>query len=196
MEDVKKPKILKKITIAVIIFLAFFIPFKFYAHYLASLEYPQKEQIKNPDKPNGKKILIVYQPSGKTNYMEELANNIADGAVEKGAKVTIIRPNKNTRININEYDIFIFGTPWYLEPSPRLIEFIKNMGNLSGKKVYLFISQGGNYPAPWRFNPLKKAVNGTPIEGQMSFVHYFYWKSAIPKELKKAKAWGSKIGSS
>lgn len=193
MESIKNKKWLKVLIILAVLFAAAFVPFKFYAHHLAAIEYPQKERVITSSQLNNPRVLVVYQPSGKTTYLEDLSNNIADGAAEAGANVTIMRPNKTTKVNVNDYDIFVFGTPWYLEPSPGLIEFIKNMGSLSGKKVYLFVSQGGNYPAPWRFNPLKKAVTGTEVSGQKQFIHYFYWKSSLPGELKKAKDWGKEI---
>lgn len=158
--------------------------FATYADYLASQEFPQEKKIVTPKQPNGQKMLIVYQPSALTDAPENIVYKIAEGASEKGVEVTLIRPSKDANIDINSFDIIVFGTPWYMQPSKKLIEYIQGLNGLTNKKIHLYITQGGDYSAPQRFKIIEQYIKDGTIVSKQQFVN---------EQIEKALEFGREI---
>lgn len=161
-----------------------------YGNYLASKEFPQKEQVILATQPNGQKMLIVYQPSSNSGITEEVAYKIAQGASEKGTEVKLMRPRSDAPASINDYDVIVFGTPWYFQPSSELIKFMQKNENYSGKKVCLFITCGGQ-DDPKMFEVMEKHLKDANIVGRELFHVEKEKHEAI---FKNALDLGKKIG--
>ncbi len=185
-----KPKVLK-ILLYIFLGLVVFVViaaagFPLYSNHLAGKEYPQKIDMVQASQPSGQKMLIVYQPSSNSGFSEEVAHKIAEGASEQGIDVTLMRPTADPSIDAASFDIMVFGTPWYLQPSKKLLEFMGTLQNPSEKKIGLFITAGGQNE-PSMFEPLEKALG---IESA-SNKHVFGYKDYTAD---KAIEFGRQIG--
>ena len=90
------------------------------------------------------KIAVVYW-SG-TGNTEAMANEVAEGAKEKGAEVTTLTASEFSASDLASYDAVAFGCPAMgaenLEESEFEPMFTECEGSLSGKKIALFGSYG------------------------------------------------------
>jgi len=168
-----------------------YIYYEIYGSYLCTKEYPQKQEVINAKQANGKKVLVVYQPSAHTNITEEMAYKIAQGASETGAIVTLIRPSKDAKINSNDFDTIILGSPWYTRPSVKLLEFIQNLNNISNKEIHIFITQGGAEKEDYVFMPFEQALT---TKGVKPLTKELYSAEIFEKSLEQALEFGRNIG--
>ncbi len=190
-KGLSKKKIVLFIVLGILGFVIIFAAgLPLYGNYLASKEFPQKEQVMLPPQPNGQKMLIVYQPSSNSNITEEVANKIAQGALEKGTEVKLMRPGNDANIDLKDFDIIVFGTPWYFQPSKKLIDFMQKPGDYTSKKVVLYITCGGQ-DDPEMFEIMVKHLEGANIVGRELFHVEKEKHEAI---FKNASDLGKKIG--
>lgn len=156
-------KAVKILLLGIIVILAaaivLYVSFLFYRDYLAAMEFPQKKEILTPAQPNGKKTLVIYQPSSHSGFTEQTAYNIAKGMTEKGAEVTIMRPVKDSSVDIGSFNTIVFGSPWYSQPSRQLLEFMNNTSGYSKAKIHMFLTAGGQN-APFMFDKMESCLKG------------------------------------
>ncbi|WP_343208428.1 flavodoxin [Anaerolentibacter hominis] len=100
------------------------------------------------------KIAVVYW-SG-TGNTEEMANQVAQGAKEAGAEVSVFTASEFGADRMDEFDAVAFGCPSMgaeqLEESEFEPMFMECEGKLSGKKIALFGSYGwgdGEWMRTW-----------------------------------------------
>ncbi len=162
--------------------------FPLYSSYLAGKEFPQKIDKVQASQPSGQKMLVVYQPSSNSSFSEEVAHKIAEGASEQGIDVTLMRPTADPSIDTASFDTIVFGTPWYLQPSKKLLEFMETLQNPSEKKIGLFITAGGQNE-PSMFEPLEKALG---IESAANKQVFGYKEYTADKALEFGRQIGEK----
>lgn len=135
-----------------------------------------------------KKIAVVYW-SG-TGNTEAMANEIANGAKEAGADVSILTSSDFSSNMVSNYDKFAFGCPSMgmeqLEESEFEPMFSSVEKILSGKEIALFGSYGwgdGQWMRDWQkrcddaginvFNDEGLTINETPDEAGLEMCKEF-----------------------
>ena len=102
-----------------------------------STQYPSTPQHYRVAKPVGK-ALVVYQPAW-TDTTKEAADALAESLQRKKYDVTVDYPGDFLPRSVSGYDVLVFGTPVYnSQGSPLVVDYIKSLRGLSGKKVILF----------------------------------------------------------
>ncbi|HEX3037880.1 MAG TPA: flavodoxin domain-containing protein [Oscillospiraceae bacterium] len=88
-------------------------------------------------KPIGK-ALVIYQPAW-TDITKNAANALAKSLKDKGYDVTVNYPGSFLPKDVSDYAVLVFGTPIYnSKGSPLVVNYLKSLKGLSGKKVILF----------------------------------------------------------
>lgn len=86
-----------------------------------------------------KKCLVIYHDSPH-HSVKKIVNKAVDKLVGMGYEVTINHPNKDSKYDVNKYDLFLFGSPTYFsKPSKELSNFMLEH-LISDKKIILFTS--------------------------------------------------------
>jgi len=107
-----------------------------------SKDYGDKGKILKVDKVNGKKALVVYQPS-RSKLTNKIAEQIAKGMNDAGYEVTINCPGKHMDKDISKYSVVVFGSPVYMgQTSSVLIDYMKSIKDFSNQKILLFATGG------------------------------------------------------
>lgn len=102
-----------------------------------SAQYPSTPQHYAVSKPIGK-ALVVYQPAW-TDCTKNAADALAKSLQRNGYDVTVNYPGDFLPRNVSGYDFLVFGTPVYnSKGSPLVVDYLKKLNGLSGKKVILF----------------------------------------------------------
>lgn len=102
-----------------------------------NLQYQSTPQYYTVTKPVGK-ALVIYQPSW-TDRTKNAADALAKSLQRKGYDVTVNYPGNFLPHNVSEYDVLAFGTPVYnSKGSPLVVNYLKSLNGLSGRKVILF----------------------------------------------------------
>lgn len=88
-------------------------------------------------KPVGK-ALVIYQPAW-TDITKNAADALGKALQRKGYDVMVNYPGSFLPHNVSGYDVVAFGTPVYnSKGSPLVVDYLKSLNGLSGKKVILF----------------------------------------------------------
>jgi flavorubredoxin len=88
-------------------------------------------------KPIGK-ALVIYQPAW-TDVTKNAADALAKSLNNKGYDVMVNYPGSFLPQDISNYAVLAFGTPIYnSKGSPLVVNYLKRLKGLSGKKVILF----------------------------------------------------------
>lgn len=140
----KKYKVLLIIAIVLVSLIALFYggSFVFYKYVIHAnvIEHDSSPVFIHSKATDAKKAFVIYQP-GRTGKVKDMAYNIAKGLNDSSFEVTIDYPGEKIKKDISEYSVIVFGTPVYeSHPSPVLLDYIKSVGDFSGKKVIVFSS--------------------------------------------------------
>ncbi len=85
---------------------------------------------------DAEEVIDMKKRSGVLGYL-------SSGKDARQGKETQIAPSKKSPV---DYDLIIVGTPiWAARPTPAVTTYLKR-NNFSGKKVAVFITQGGKKP--------------------------------------------------
>lgn len=100
-------------------------------------QYPSAPQHYTTTKPVGK-ALVIYQPAW-TDITKNAADALAESLKDKGYDVTVNYPGRFLPHDVSDYAVLAFGTPVYnSKGSPLVVNYLKSLNGLSGKKVILF----------------------------------------------------------
>lgn len=87
---------------------------------------------------NGKKALVVYQPS-ISSTSKALGESLAKGINEAGYEVTVSYPGKHLSGDVSGYDVIVMGTTVYAaQPSKMLMEYAQTVTGIEEKRVLLY----------------------------------------------------------
>ncbi len=96
---------------------------------------------------NGKKALVVYQPS-LSKVSNTIGESVAKGLNEAGYTVTVSYPGEHLSGDVSAYDVIAMGsTVFAAQPSKLILEYAAKMEQAAGKKVLLY-SMGGAAEMP------------------------------------------------
>ena len=102
-----------------------------------SLQYQSSPQHYTATKPIGK-ALVIYQPAW-TDITKNAADALAKSLSHNGYDVTVNYPGSFLSQDVSNYAVLVFGTPIYnSKGSPLVVNYLKGLKGLSGKKVILF----------------------------------------------------------
>lgn len=100
-------------------------------------QYQSAPQHYTVTKPIGK-ALVIYQPAW-TDITKNAANALAKSLNDKDYDVTVNYPGSFLPHDVSNYAVLVFGTPIYnSKGSPLVVNYLKRLKGLSGKKVILF----------------------------------------------------------
>ena len=84
------------------------------------------------------KALVIYQPAW-TDITKNAADALAKSLNNKGYDVTVNYPGSFLPQDVSNYAVLVFGTPIYNSKGSLLVvNYLKELKGLSGKKVILF----------------------------------------------------------
>ncbi len=102
-----------------------------------SSQYQSSPQHYTATNPVGK-ALVIYQPAW-TDITKNAADALAESLNNKGYDVMVNYPGSFLPQNVSNYSVLVFGTPIYnSKGSPLVVNYLKELKGLSGKKVILF----------------------------------------------------------
>ncbi len=88
-----------------------------------------------------KKGLIIY--SSQNGSTQKVAKKIGESFNKKGYGVDLFKIAQGKQIVIDTYDFLGIGCPTYMyRPSYAMLDFIDSLTNLTGKKVFTFVTFG------------------------------------------------------
>lgn len=100
-------------------------------------QYQSTPQHYTATKPVGK-ALVIYQPAW-TDITKNAANALAKSLNDKDYDVMVNYPGSFLPHDVSNYAVLVFGTPIYnSKGSPLVVNYLKRLKGLSGKKVILF----------------------------------------------------------
>jgi flavodoxin len=107
-------------------------------------QYGERLEVLRSASDNPVKALVVYQPS-MTSASSDVAHAIAKGLNDAGCEVTLNTPGEHLSADISGYSIVVFGSPNYGgSPGEPLLDYMKRIEGLTGKKVLLFSTSGSS----------------------------------------------------
>ena len=102
-----------------------------------NVQYKSSPKYYKSSKPIGK-ALVIYEPAW-TSITKNAAEALAESLKYKGYDVTVNYPGSYLSHDVSRYDILVFGTPVYnSNGSSLVVNYIKSLKILSGKKIILF----------------------------------------------------------
>lgn len=100
-------------------------------------QYQSAPQHYTATKPVGK-ALVIYEPAW-TDITKNAANALAKSLNDKDYDVTVNYPGSFLPHDVSSYAVLVFGTPIYnSKGSPLVVNYLKRLKGLTGKKVILF----------------------------------------------------------
>lgn len=102
-----------------------------------NLQYQSAPQHYPANNPVGK-ALVIYQPAW-TDTTKNAADALAKSLNRKNYDVTVNYPGEFLPQDVSSYAVLVIGTPIYnSKGSPLVVNYLKSVKGLSGKKVILF----------------------------------------------------------
>ncbi|HEX9020783.1 MAG TPA: EFR1 family ferrodoxin [Nitrospirota bacterium] len=148
--------------------------------------------------------LIIY--SSQNGSTQKIAKKIEAGLDRNGLQTDMINIDKGGRIPKRDYDFYGIGSPVYIfRPSYKIMGALDDMGSLSGKPVFTFVTYGAEIGdgANWLRRELarKKAVDLGHFQcrgkdlfpGYTSRGYCFSSESPTTEEQNAAEAFGNDV---
>lgn len=152
-----------------------------------------------------KNLIIYYSYEGNTEALVKGMQQVVDADVLK----LTVREEKPTKsmfrfvwggmqvymkkmpelnaydVNLADYDSIIIGTPcWFGTYAPAINTFLSE-NKLNGKKMYLFVCNGGNLRKTW--SDFENALKGNTIVAKLDLVYPI--KNGLTEAQKKLNTW-------
>ncbi len=148
--------------------------------------------------------VVVY--SSQNGSTEKIAKEIKAGLNRNGVETDLVNIDRGSHISNQEYDFYGFGSPVYIfRPSYKIMAALDDLGSLSGKPVFTFVTFGADIGdgANWLRRELarRKTIDIGHFQccgknlfpGYTSRGYYFSSDSPTIKEHTAAEAFGSDI---
>lgn len=93
------------------------------------------------------RVCVLFEDVGTASVCKDLASGLAEGIQTQGHDVELVDMKRDSGKIISYFDYIAVGTSatafWGGKISPKVGEFLKQSGTVSGKRCFAFISKKG-----------------------------------------------------